>query len=85
MSRITVSIDKLVLRGIETWGRKALVEGLQTELSHVLADPANRARWARPHRTPILRLGGLPLEPGPAGGRKFGKGLAQAIGRGLIR
>jgi hypothetical protein len=83
MSRIKVTIDGLVLRGIELWGRKPLVEALQGELSRVLADPATRAEWARSHRTPVLRLGGLPLDPGPAGGRKFGRDMARAIGRGL--
>jgi hypothetical protein len=85
VSRITVTIDKLVLRGIEPWSRKPLVEALQGELSLLLADPATRAEWARSHRTPVLRLGGLPLESGPAGGGKFGRGTAQAIGRGLTR
>ena len=83
MSRITLTIDRLVLKGFDAGDRKALAEGLQAELSRVLADPATRADWARPHRTPVLRLGRMPLEPGPAGGRKFGGGLARAIGKGL--
>jgi hypothetical protein len=83
MSRIVLSIDRLVLRGLEAGERKALAEGLQAELSRVLADPATRAEWARPHRTPVLRLGRMPMEPGPAGGRKLGGGLARAIGKGL--
>jgi hypothetical protein len=83
MSRIRVTIDQVVLQGFEAGDRQALVEGLQSELSQVLADPASRTAWARSHRTPVLRLGQLPLEPGPSGGRKFGGGLARAIGRGL--
>ena len=83
MSRIRVTIDQLVLRGFEPADRKGLVEGLQNELSRVLADPATRAEWARPHRTPVLRLGRMPLEPGPSGSRKFGGGMARAIGKGL--
>jgi hypothetical protein len=83
MSRITLTIDRLVLKGLEGADRKALAEGLQKELSRVLADPATRAEWASSHRTPILRLGQMALDPGPAGGRKFGGGLARAIGKGL--
>ncbi len=83
MSRVRVTIDRLVLKGLEPADRKALVEGLQTELSHVLSDPAARAGWARSHRTPVLKLGRMPLEAGTAGGRKFGKQVARAVGRGL--
>jgi hypothetical protein len=82
-SSVKVHIEELVLRGFEPGDPKALVEGLQSELSRVLADPATRAEWARPHRTPVLRLGQMPLESGPSGGRKFGRGMARAIGRGL--
>jgi hypothetical protein len=88
MSRITLTIDRLVLSGFDLAERGALVDGLRTELSRVLADPATRANWARSHRTPALRLGPMPLRgDGSAGGRKFGQGLAQgmarAVGKGL--
>jgi hypothetical protein len=83
MSRITLNIDRLVLKGFEPGDRNALVQGLQAELSRVLADPVTRAEWARSHRTPVLRLGRMPIEPGPAGGRNFGAELARAIGKGL--
>jgi hypothetical protein len=84
MSRIEVTIDRLALNGFDAADRKALVEGLRSELSRVLADPAARAEWARSRRTPVLRLGRMPLEPGPAGGRKFGMRLAGSIG-GVLR
>lgn len=83
MSRITLSIDRLVMRGFEPGDRNALVQGLEAELSRLLADPAARAEWARSHRTAVLRLGRMPFEPGPAGGRKFGSAVARAIGKGL--
>ncbi len=83
MSRIRVTIDKLVLKGMQPVQRTALVEALQAELSRVLADAATRAQWARSHRTPVLKLGRMSLEPGPAGGRKLGGGMARAIERGL--
>jgi hypothetical protein len=84
MSRvIEINIDRLVLRGIDPSDRKALVEGLQAELSRILADPRASGQRMQSVRTPLLRLGRMPLEPGPTGGRKFGGGLARAIGRGL--
>jgi hypothetical protein len=83
MSRVRLTIDQVVLRGLEPAERKALLEGLQGELSRVLGDTATRAEWAKSHRTPVLKLGRMPIELGPAGGRKFGGGLARAIGKGL--
>jgi hypothetical protein len=83
MSRIRLTIERLVLGGFEPGDRAALVEGLQSELARVLADPATRTEWVRSHRTPVLRLGRMPLEDGPSGSRKFGSGMARAIGRGL--
>ena len=83
MTKINLTIDQLILRGFEPRDRKALLEGLQSELSRVLADPIARAEWAHPHRTPVLRLANLPLESGAAGARKLGGGVARAIGKGL--
>jgi hypothetical protein len=83
MSRIRVTIHHLVLKGFEPTDRKPLVDGLEAELSRFLANPENRAEWARPHRTPVLRLGRMSLESGPGSARKFGGGLALAIGKEL--
>jgi len=83
MSRVRVTIDRLVLKGLEPAHRKALVEGLQAELSQVLSDPGARAEWAHSHRTPVMKLGRMPLESGTAGGAKFGKQMARAVGKGL--
>lgn len=83
MSRVRVTIDRLVLHGMGPVERQALVEGLTAELSRILADPATRAGWARSHRTPVVKLGRMTLEPGGAGGRKFGGGLARGIGARL--
>jgi len=85
VSRIHLTIDHLVLRGFDPAARKPLIEGLGSELSRILADPGIRAEWARSHRTPVLRLGSLPLEPGTTGARKLGGGVARAIGKGLKR
>lgn len=83
MSRIRVSIDRLVLRGLDAGQQTALTASLRHELARLLADRASRADWAREQRTPTMRLGRLPLEAGPAGGKKFGAGLARGIARTL--
>jgi hypothetical protein len=82
MSRVRVTIDQLVLRGLEPADRKALVDGLESELSQLLADRSLQA-GARSHRTPVMKLGGMRFEPGPAGARRFGANLARTIGKGL--
>jgi hypothetical protein len=82
MSRVQVTIDQLVLKGLEPADRKALVEGLQTEISRFLSDPSARA-GARSLRRPVMKLGRMPLESGPSGGRKFGANVARAIAKGL--
>jgi hypothetical protein len=83
MSRIHIYIGRLVLPAMGIGDQKALVEGLRRELTRVLSDPKCRAEWTRSQRTPVLRLGGMPLAPGSAGGRKFGSALARSIGKGL--
>jgi hypothetical protein len=83
MRRIQLTIDQLVLKGFEPADRRTLIEGLQTELSQLLSDPSARTAWARSHRTPVMKLGRMPLEAGPSGGRKFGASVARAIGKGL--
>ena len=83
MSRIRLNIDRLVLKGFESLEARALTNALKSELQQVLSDPAMRAGWARPHRTPMLKLGGMPLQPGTAGASKFGRQVANAMGRGL--
>jgi hypothetical protein len=84
MSRvIEVNIDRVVLRGIDPSDRKAMIEGLEAELSRILADPGSGGQKIQSRRMPVLKLGRMPLEPGPAGGRKFGSGVARAIGRGV--
>ena len=83
MSRIHLTIDRLVLNGLQSGQDKALVDALRTQLSHILSDRATRPGWARSHRTPVLKLGRVPIDSGSAGARKFGTQLARGIGRGL--
>lgn len=83
MSRIRVTIDRIALRGLDAAQRKALLEGLQVELSQLLGSPASRASLMKSRRTPVLKLGHVPLGPGSSGGRKVGAGIARAIGRSV--
>jgi hypothetical protein len=83
MSRIEVKIDHLVLRGFDPADRHALVNGLKSELSRILADPATGIRSARSQRTPVLRVGRMPMDAGLTGAHNLGGGIAKAIGRGI--
>lgn len=80
--RVTLNIDRLVLRGVDPLNQRALVDGLKAELARVLADPATQLSLQPSRRTPVVRLGQMPMEPGLAGARKFGGGLARAIAKG---
>lgn len=83
MSRIHLTIDRLVLNGLEPGHEKTLVESLRTQLANILADRGTRSEWARSHRTPVLKLERMPMGPGAAGAAKFGARMAGAIGRRL--
>jgi len=85
MSPIHVHIDRVALRGIDPSDRQALVTGLKTELARVLADPATQSAMARSRRTPVMRLGAMPMEQGIGGARKLGGGIARGIGKGIKR
>jgi hypothetical protein len=83
MSRIRVEIDRLVLNGFEPLEGKAVSEALEGQLQQVLADPGARNEGARSHRTPVMRLGRMPLEPGTTGATQLGEKIARAIGTGV--
>jgi len=80
---IHVKIDRLVLKGIDPSDRLALVRGLRTTLPKVLAEASTREALVCSRRTAVIRVLGLPLEPGLAGARKLGGSIARVIGRGL--
>lgn len=85
MSRVRVTISKLILKGFEPDQRQPLAEMLQAELTWALSDPATRAQWARSQHRQVMRIGDMTLGPGRAGSRKLGSGIAQAIGEGVKR
>lgn len=83
MSRIRVSIERVVLKGMEPAAQRAFVASLEKELHRILAERAGREAWARSRRMPVLRLPRVALEPGTAGAGKLGGQVARGIGRGL--
>jgi hypothetical protein len=83
MSRIRMTIDRLVLNGIEPLEGKALSQALRSQLSDILANRAARGEWARSHRTPAIKVRRMPLEAGTSGAEKFGRQVAMAVGKGL--
>jgi hypothetical protein len=83
MSRIDIKIDRLVLRGVDPADQHSFVNGLKNELSRILAAPATGIKSARSHRTPVLRVGRLSMDPGLGGARKLGGAIAGAIGKGI--
>jgi hypothetical protein len=83
MSRIRLNIDRLVLNGFGPLEAKAVADALQSRLSDALAETSSRDAWPRSHRTPVLKLGRVPLEPGTAGARQLGTRIGQAVGKGL--
>jgi hypothetical protein len=85
MRRIRLNVDHLKLNGFDPAEARALAQALEAQLPHVLASLTGQGEWARPHRTPVLKLGRMPLNPGTAGAGELGKQVANAVGRGLMR
>ncbi|HET9364083.1 MAG TPA: hypothetical protein VFP71_03750 [Candidatus Angelobacter sp.] len=83
MSRIHLVIDRIVLNGLQPGQDKAVVESLKKQLTTILSDRRARAEWARSHRTPVLKLGNVPMANGTAGAKTFGTQVARGIGKGL--
>jgi len=83
MSRIQVTIDRLVLGGMDPAQRAAFVHGLKHELARTLTNPDVRAAWANSRRRAVLRLGCQQLDSTIGGARRLGSQVAKGIGRGL--
>ena len=83
VSRIHLTIDRVVLNGFQPHEARAVTRALESQLAQVLGDASARREWARPHRTPVLKLGRMTLDPGTAGAQAFGRRLGNAVGRGL--
>jgi hypothetical protein len=58
-----VTIDRLVISGLDPAARHAFVAALKTELTNTLTDPSQPAEWANYRRTPVLVSVALPSIP----------------------
>jgi hypothetical protein len=85
MSRIHITIDRIVLHGVDATDRDALVNGMKVELTRLLGDADARGALGGSRRTPVLRLGQMPIAQGSAGAQTFGHGLARGIAKGVAR
>jgi hypothetical protein len=79
VTRIEVMIDRIVLSGIDPASRDAFVAGVRAGLERTLSAAEPSAYAAR--SSPVVRIGGLTVEPGRAGARRLGSGVGRAIGR----
>jgi hypothetical protein len=79
MSRMRVHIDHIAVRGLDAAAADAAIEGLRLELARLLREPS--ALPARPQRTPVMKVGPVPLRTGSAGARQLGVSAAGAIAR----
>jgi hypothetical protein len=86
VTRIRVTVDRVTLRGGAPIDREALLIGLREQLSRtLLVDPAGRGGWGRSRQVPVLRLGAVNWPQGPGSGRRLGRELGNAVGKGLKR
>jgi hypothetical protein len=81
--RTTVTIDRVVLHGVDPGQVRAIVEGLQAEFATVFADAGARRQLGSSRPAAAIRLGSMPLGLGRAGARRFGAAVAQAAARGM--
>ena len=79
--RVTVHIDRLVLKDVPPEERAPLVASLKQELTRVFTAADARDSIAHSGTVPVMRLGRMPTERGPGQARALGRHVAQAIGK----
>jgi|GEM_PF-3796476 len=82
-ARITLNIDKLVLRGIAPSDRPYLIGALRSQLEQVLSNPVTRVEWAKSSRAPVLQLGEIAFTQGSSGSRKLGQAIGKSIAENI--
>ena len=85
MRRVTVTIDRLTLSGVDPADRQALIDALKAELVRTLSGPASRLDEARSRSVAIVGAGAVAAEPGRPGARKLGGAVARTIGQEVGR
>jgi hypothetical protein len=84
MKRVTLHIDRLVLRGFRPEDQHGIAEGLQQELGRMLADPQVARRLTAGGDVATLTIGGVKIGRHSAP-RDVGVRLAQGIDKGIKR
>lgn len=84
MKRVTVHIDRLVLKGLGHGSPEAIAQGLQQQLAATLTAHGGLGAWGQPGHTARLQVGpvGISADASPA---QVGHALANAIGKGVTR
>jgi len=84
MRRVVVNIDRLLLKGFRFEDRHAIAQGLQEQLSLLLAEPGIAQRLGEISSIPRLHVEPVSLatEVKP---QQVGRAVADGIGKGLNR
>ncbi|HEV3184332.1 MAG TPA: hypothetical protein VGZ49_05595 [Xanthobacteraceae bacterium] len=80
--RVTVTIDRLVLRGFAPGERDGIAAGLESELRRHLADPTQAEPSMHSRSDAVLRAGTI---RGPGDPRDVGAAAARKIAAGIRR
>lgn len=82
MKRVVLHIDSLVLKGFRHEDRHGIAEGLQQELSRMLADPQAAQQLTASGDMPRLRIGNISIGQNSKP-QRVGSQVAQGIGKGM--
>ncbi|CAH1905566.1 conserved hypothetical protein [Candidatus Nitrotoga sp. HW29] len=82
MKRVVLHIDSLVLKGFRYEDRHGIAEGLQQELSRMLADPQAAQQLTASGDMPRLRIGNISIGQNSKP-QRVGSQVAQGIGKGM--
>lgn len=84
MTRVIVNIDRLILKGFRFEDRHAIAQGLQEQLTRLLADPGMAERIGAVGNLPHLRVAPIHLAP-ETQPHDVGVAAANSIETGLNR
>ena len=82
MKRVVLHIDSLVLKGFRHEDRHGIAEGLQQELSRLLAHPQAAQKLTANGDVSRLRLGSISIDQNSKP-QRVGSQVAQGIGKGM--
>ena len=82
MKRVVLHIDSLILKGFRHEDRHGIAEGLQQELSRLLADPQAVQQLTANGDVSRLKLGSISIDQNSKP-QRVGSQVAQGIGKGM--